>query len=191
MTNRRTVIAIAAVHSRSVIASEARQSMSPHVRRWIATACGLAMTNRNPVMSTTAPPCPVTRQFSNCRGMTLIEVLVAFVVLSLSLAVIMQIFSGGMRNARLAGSYSQAVFLARSRLAAGGLEEPIALGEGGGQSGPDLHWRVTVAPYDDGGAADGLLLPSRLYQVRVRVNWGEEGRDRQVELASLRLGPRR
>ena len=131
------------------------------------------------------------RRLPNCHGMTLIEVLVAFVVLSLSLAVIMQIFSGGMRNARLAGSYSQAVFLAQSRLAAVGLEQPIAVGEGSGQSGPDLHWRVTVDPYDDGGAADRLLLPSRLYQVRVRVNWGEEGRDRQVELASLRLGPRR
>ncbi len=72
------------------------------------------------------------RLSNTCRGMTLIEVLVAFVVLSLAMAVIMQIFSGGMRNGRLA----------------------------------------------------------RLYQVRVRVGWSEEGRERQIELSSLRLGPR-
>ncbi len=122
--------------------------------------------------------------------MTLIEVLVAFVVLSLTMAVIMQIFSGGMRNARLADSYSRAVFLAESKLAAVGVEQPLAPGEGSGQLGSDFGWRVTVGPYDDGGAADRLMLPVRLYQVRVRVSWSESGRARQVELASLRLGPK-
>ncbi len=120
--------------------------------------------------------------------MTLIEVLVAFVVLSLTMAVIMQIFSGGMRNARLSESYSRAVFLAESRLSAIGVEHPLAAGEEVGQVGADLLWRVTVSPYDDGGASDRLVMPVRLYQVRVRVNWSEEGRQRQVELASLRLG---
>jgi len=122
--------------------------------------------------------------------MTLIEVLVAFVVLSLTMAVIMQIFSGGLRNARLAESYSRAVFLAESKLAAVGVEQPLVPGEGGGQLGSGMLWRVTVVPYDDGGAADRFMLPARLYQVRVRVNWSDDGRARQVELASLRLGPK-
>lgn len=127
---------------------------------------------------------------TTCRGMTLIEVLVAFVVLSLTMAVIMQIFSGGMRNARLADSYSRAIFLAESKLAEMGVGQPLAPGEGSGQLGVDLRWRVTVGLYDDGGAADRLMLPARLYQVRVRVNWSEGGRERQIELASLRLGPK-
>lgn len=122
--------------------------------------------------------------------MTLIEVLVAFIVLSLTMAVIMQIFSGGMRNARLADSYSRAVFLAESKLAAVGVEQRLVPGEGNGQLGSDFRWRVTVEPYDDGGAADRLMLPARLYQVRVRVSWSEDGRTRQVELASLRLEPK-
>jgi general secretion pathway protein I len=122
--------------------------------------------------------------------MTLIEVLVAFVILSLAMGVIMQIFSGGMRNARLAEGYSRAVFLAESRLAAVGLEQPLVAGEVGGQLDPDLRWRVTISPYDDGGVADQLLMSQRLYQVRVRVSWGDEGRQRQVELSSLRLGPK-
>ena len=66
---------------------------------------------------------------SKCRGMTLIEVLVAFVVLSVTMAAILQIFSGGMRNARLADSYSRAVFLAESKLAAAGIERPLVPGE--------------------------------------------------------------
>lgn len=122
------------------------------------------------------------------RGMTLIEVLVAFVILSLAMGVIMQIFFGGMRNARLAGGYSRAVFLAQSKLAAVGIEQPLITGEGSGQLDGDLRWRITVNPYDDGGEAERLLMAQRLYQVQVVVSWSEEGRQRQVALNSLRLG---
>jgi general secretion pathway protein I len=126
----------------------------------------------------------------NCRGMTLIEVLVAFVVLSLTMAVIMQIFSGGMRNARLAESYSRAVFLAESRLAAVGLERPLVAGVDSGQVGEDLRWQVTISPIDDDGTTQSQIMPVRLYQVRAQVGWNEDGRQRQVELSSLRVGPR-
>ena len=119
----------------------------------------------------------------------MIEVLVAFVVLSVTLAVILQIFTGGMRNARLADGYSRAVFLAESKLAAAGVERPLMAGDDVGQM-VDMQWQVNVLPVDDGGAADRLLLPSRLYQVRVRVEWHEDGRARQVVLDSMRLGPR-
>lgn len=124
------------------------------------------------------------------RGMTLIEVLVAFVVLSLTMAVIMQIFSGGMRNARMAESYSRAVFLAESRLAAAGIERPLAAGEDSGQVGRELRWQVIVTPVEDDGASDRQMMPARLYQVRARVGWSEDGGERQIELVSLRLGPR-
>lgn len=127
---------------------------------------------------------------SNCRGMTLIEVLVAFIVLSVTMAVIMQIFSGGMRNARLAESYSRAVFLAESKMAAVGLERPLALGEESGQVGSDMQWRVSVSPAEDDATTNAQLMPVRLHQVRVAAAWGEDGRQRQVELVTLRLGPR-
>jgi len=122
--------------------------------------------------------------------MTLIEVLVAFVVLSLTLAVIMQIFSGGMRNARLAGSYSRALFLAESRLDAVGVEHALAAGEESGRLGGGLNWRVAITPHADGGEAERLMLPVRLYEVRVRVDGNEDGRERRIELATLRLGPK-
>jgi general secretion pathway protein I len=127
---------------------------------------------------------------SKSRGMTLIEVLVAFVVLSMTLAVIMQIFSGGIRNARLAGAYSYALILAESQLAAVGVEQPLAAGQSSGQMGSDLIWHTTVDLFDDGGAAERLLLPTRLYQIRARVSWTEGGLERQIELTSLRLGPK-
>jgi general secretion pathway protein I len=123
------------------------------------------------------------------RGMTLIEVLVAFIVLSVTMAVIMQIFSGGMRNARLAASYTRAVFLAESRLATVGVEQPLAQGEESGQVGGYLRWSVAITPVDDG-VAERQLMPVRLYQIRARVVWSEDALERQVELLSMRLGTR-
>src|SRR6476646_4743401 len=99
----------------------------------------------------------------HCRGMTLMEVLVAFVVLSLTMGVILHIFSGGMRNSNMADSYSRAIFLAQSRLAAVGVERPLVVGEESGQVGPGLQWRVSIAPLDDGREADRLLMPVRPY----------------------------
>ncbi len=128
---------------------------------------------------------------SRSRGMTLIEVLVAFVVLSLTMSVLMQIFSGGMRNARLANHYSRAVFLAESRLAAVGVERPLVSGEETGQvGGGDLRWRVKVVAVEDDGATDRRLVPVQLYHVWSWVGWSEDGRERHVELTSSRLGPR-
>ncbi|WP_256440881.1 prepilin-type N-terminal cleavage/methylation domain-containing protein [Rhodoferax sp. AJA081-3] len=127
---------------------------------------------------------------NHCRGMTLMEVLVAFVVLSLTMAVILHIFSGGMRNSRLTDSYSRAVFLAQSRLAAVGVENALVPGEESGRVGTSLQWRVNIARVDDNGEADRLLMPVRQYLVRVQVAWQEDGRDKQIELSSVRLGPR-
>ena len=124
------------------------------------------------------------------QGMTLIEVLVAFIVLSVTMAVIMQIFAGGIRNARSADSYSRAVFLAESKMAAVGLERPLIPGEDSGQLGSEMRWRVSVTPAEADATTNVQLMPVRLYQIRVTAAWGEDGRERQVELTSLRLGPR-
>ena len=127
---------------------------------------------------------------NNCRGMTLIEVLVAFIVLSGTMAVIMQIFSGGMRNSLVADGYSRAVFLTQSKLAAVGVEQPLLQGEYSGQVDETLHWRVSVLPVEDDGSTSRQLVPMHLYQVRVKAYWSEAGRQHQVDLVSLRLGPR-
>ncbi len=132
--------------------------------------------------------------------MTLIEVLVAFVVLSLTLGVILQIFSGGLRNARLSDAYSRALLLAESRLETAGVTQPLVPGTTTGQLGDDLRWQLVVSPWvgEDGSlgvpdtavdAAGRPLVPVRLYEARVRVGWTEGGRERAIELATLRLGP--
>ena len=66
------------------------------------------------------------------RGFTLLEVLAAFVVFALTMASLMQVFGGGLRDAQLADEYARAVLIAQSRLdgytAAERLEEVNASG---------------------------------------------------------------
>lgn len=118
------------------------------------------------------------------------EVLVAFIVLSLTMAVILRIFSGGMRLSARADSYSRAVFLAQSKLAVVGVERPLMQSEENGSVGTNMQWHVSVARVEDGGEADRLLMPLRQYLVRVQVEWHEDGRNQRVELTSMRLGSR-
>lgn len=61
-------------------------------------------------------------------GFTLVEVLAAFVILSLTLASVYAALTGGLRSERRAGETASAVLLARSYLAEAGVSRPIAEG---------------------------------------------------------------
>lgn len=122
-------------------------------------------------------------------GFSLLEVLVAFVILALTLSVMMRIFSGGLRNAALAEDYSYAMLLAESKLAELSVQ-PLE-GEAGGEFDGKYRWRSTIHPWiEEAGAAgaSGQLLPVRLMEIKVKVAWGEEvGGSREVGLSTLQL----
>lgn len=124
-------------------------------------------------------------------GFTILEVLVAFVVLALALGALLQVFSGGLREAQLADEYARASQVAQSRLALVTAAEKI---EEGSSAGTDdgFAWQVAVTPYDERvESPEGD--PSRDYNLRVRllkvesvVAWSAaDGRDRRVRLATL------
>ena len=115
-------------------------------------------------------------------GFSLLEVLVAFSILALSLGVLLQIFSTGLRGVSLSSDYTRAVLLAESKLAAAGREGPVASSGGEGVEDETYHWSVSVRPY--GGAGGGTVVP---YEVTVEVWWNEGERERRVQLTSVRL----
>src|SRR5262245_49151974 len=85
------------------------------------------------------------------RGFTLIEVLVALTILSLSLAIIFSIFSIGLRGRRAAEHYEQATLLAESKLSSMGVNEPIREGESVGKFNDRFLWHAVVTPYHEAG----------------------------------------
>ncbi len=122
------------------------------------------------------------------RGFTLIEVLVAFVILAVALGVLLQVFSTGLRNARVAEAYTTATLYAESMLAAVGIEEPLAAGETAGEFDDRFRWRLDVQPYQ-APDSDDETAAWRAFQVVVTVSWGDEDDPRDVTLTTLRLAP--
>jgi general secretion pathway protein I len=118
-------------------------------------------------------------------GFTLLEVLVALVVLSTTVVAALQLFGGGLRLARTAGDHTEAALLASAKLAD---LEPGALTEGqiDGTDGP-YRWtrRVTLDPALLPVEADSPeTMRIRLARVSVEVRWGQ---GRRFELVTLRV----
>lgn len=127
-------------------------------------------------------------------GFTLIEVVVAFVLLGLVLSTGFEIFSDGMSRASLLEERSRALAVARTQLSDAGLEEPLKEGMlQGDAADPRFHWTTTVVPYvaPDAQPDRPMQTAYELYHVEVRVDWrGSDGKDHALALATLRLGSR-
>ncbi len=125
------------------------------------------------------------------KGFSLLEVLVAFVILALLLTVLFQLFSSSLRNAQLTEQYSHALLLAESKLARLGHDEPLAVGVSEGTfadsaGDSDYRWHLTVTPYHPEHIP--LDLPLQALWVHLTVSWSS-GR-RAIDLSTLKLVPR-
>ncbi len=124
------------------------------------------------------------------RGFSLLEILIAFSILALSLGILLKIFSAGVNTAGVAEEYTAAVQIAESIMAKTGVETPLQAGEDDGLENEKYHWRVSVSQFQfTAENLDVTTLPAELFKVKVTVNWGGESSTdgRQLELISLRL----
>lgn len=122
------------------------------------------------------------------RGFTLLEVLVAFVILLLAFSVMMQIFATGSRGLVATDDINRAVALARADLAEVGVTEPLQTGTQHGELADGFQWERTIDPFP----TDEAELSARvrpLYRVTTRIVWRRNGADRQIALSTLRLAP--
>jgi general secretion pathway protein I len=116
----------------------------------------------------------------------LLEILIAFSIMALSLGILLKIFSGGLNTAGVAEEYNVAVQIAESLMAQVGVEAPLQQGETEGLENEKYRWRVSVRPFQLLSVnVDAAAVAAELFKVEVTVNWGVE--DRQVELTTLKL----
>lgn len=140
---------------------------------------------------------PAGMRAHHARGFSLLEVLVAFTVFAVAMAVLMQIFSRGVNGAMVADRYARATMYAESKLAAVGLEEAIKEGSSSGKFGDDFVWQVTVRPYQDPAPKQQQTLDfeklffNQLFEIESKVSFtGDDQKQRTVTLTTLQLGPR-
>lgn len=123
------------------------------------------------------------------QGFSLLEILIAFSILAVSLGILLKIFSGGVNNAMIAEDYTIATQIAESLIAKTGSEIPIKEHQSSGDENEKYHWQLTISPYplsrED---FDPKAIPAELFKVSVTVNWGDgESDDRQIQLNTLKL----
>ena len=123
------------------------------------------------------------------RGFSLLEILIAFSILALSLGILLKIFSAGVNTAGVAGDYTAAVQIAESLMAKTGVETPLQAGQSTGLENNRYHWRVDVSPFNfNPDNTDISAITAVLFKVKVVVDWGDGNTtDRQVELITLKL----
>lgn len=127
------------------------------------------------------------RRSSRIGGYTLIEVLVAFMILALALTVLLRIFSGGLRNVAASADYAHAILVAEAQLATAGVTDALVPGETYGDEGGKFRWRKIVRTYLPFAEYDPGTLPVTAYHITVIVEWSHAGSVRQVDLRSIRL----
>lgn len=127
------------------------------------------------------------RRESGARGFTLLEVVVAMTIVGLGIVTLLQIFSLGLRlGARStvhteAGTYGRQVMdevLARRNLQ-DGTEQA--------NGGPSRHWKIQIQPVAAADPTLNLSSPWDLKEISLDMVVMDAGRERHVELKTLRL----
>jgi len=139
----------------------------------------------------------LTRDTRRCRGFSLLEVLVAFVILALVAIALFRLFSGGLTNASAAGDWSRALMLAETQLELAASTQPLLEGvDRGVEDDGRMQWETRVGPYivpnaDPEVERSAETLPMRLYRVIVDVKFpGQNGGERTLSLATVKLSAR-
>jgi len=121
------------------------------------------------------------------QGYTLIEVLVAFMIMALALTVLLRIFSGGLRNISVSSDYAQAVLIAESRLAAAGIDGPLFPGETAGVEGEQFQWTRRVTEYLPSPRYSAPARGLQAWHVTVSVEWPNGSNTRSIDVSTIRL----
>jgi general secretion pathway protein I len=131
----------------------------------------------------------IPAQVNKQKGFSLLEILIAFSILALSLGILLKIFSAGVNNAVVAEDHTAAIQIAESLMAETGVETPLQAGQDSGLENEKYHWLVEVSPFAfNPEKIDTTTITAVLFKVKVIVSWGDDNTsERQVELTTLKL----
>jgi len=128
------------------------------------------------------------RRRGAAAGFTLIEVLVALLVLVLVLPPLLRIFSQGLTTTYASGDYAEAATVAESLLARAGATTPLVPGQDRGTQAGRYDWTLTIRPYTGDETVDARA-PLALMEVVADVSWSRGPFSRSLTLKTLRLVP--
>jgi len=133
--------------------------------------------------STRIPP-----KLSLQAGFSLLEVLVAFVIMGLVVTGILQLVGSSLRSVALADEYSYAVQIAESKMAGVGHLIPVVIGSHTGTVQEKFNWKITIENSTIIPPDTPQILSAYPYLIRVEVTWPLDDPKRNFQLTSIRFG---
>ena len=118
------------------------------------------------------------------KGFTLIEMVVAFAILGLSLSVLYASFQGALSRSLHDSRSSEATLVARSLLARSGIEWPFSQGTVRGKS-HGFNYEVDVRPVSPPKYEKDYTVP--YFEVTATVSWTEFAGLRTISLSTLKF----
>ncbi len=121
-------------------------------------------------------------------GFTLIEVVVATAILAIALTVIIELFAGGLRLARVSKEYTKAVNYANAKMEEIASRQTLEEGSTEGEFDETFRWRVTMdrvnllpveRPWE-------VKPPIQLFKIRVDVLWKPGSQERSASVETYR-----
>jgi len=122
---------------------------------------------------------------SKNKGFSLLEILVAFTIMAISLGIVLKIFSSGVNTAIISEDYIIATQIAESLMATTGVENALEIGERSGSEGDKYQWQVKITSNETFEVMDDSEI--ELLAVQVVVSWEENKLNgRTVELNTIK-----
>jgi len=138
--------------------------------------------------------CHGLQPIASQKGFSLIETLVAVMILSISLVVVMQLFSGGLKSNKISNDYMYGIFHAREKMEELLLTEELLPGSFSGDFGDGYQWQAAI-DFIGGlnGEADNIAekLPVSTMSIRLDVSWLNGNREKHYILSTTALTDRR
>lgn len=128
------------------------------------------------------------------HGFTLIEVLVAIVILGIGISSVLIAYSGSMKSMREASAYQSAILLAHSKLDETWVDPRLDIKDADDSqeeryNGILYGYKITVRPVPllEKTLVDKVKMPVELNEIFVQVFWGDEPQRREYRLTAYKL----
>jgi general secretion pathway protein I len=119
-------------------------------------------------------------------GFTLIEVLLALVVFSLSFGLILETLGTASNNVRIADDVGRVALLAQNHLDSVGIEQAIKPGTTAGKLDDTYRYELTISEYRPEDTTVPEAVQIKMYRLDLQVIWGVGRNERVERFSSLR-----
>ncbi len=120
------------------------------------------------------------------RGFTLIEILVAISILSISLVVILQLFSGGLKSSRLSDRYTKGIFHAKEKMEEVLLSTEFTEEENEGEFDDSYRWKSEIVRVEQL-EEEEPKLPFNTFNIKIDVMWDEGNKEKHFAISTMKV----